>query len=105
MMSAMYRYMRDMTGILVYCREEEVSSCQDQLGEFRSAASALTKWLEETTEKVPVVQPSSSEKSLERDLQIVTVSHQINRKSVWKLSFPYMFYLTALKVLPLIFYF
>ncbi|XP_040905346.1 dystonin isoform X2 [Toxotes jaculatrix] len=53
-------------------KEEEVSSCQDQLGEFRSAASALTKWLEETNEKVPAVQPSSSEKSLEKDLQIVT---------------------------------
>ncbi|KAM6922361.1 dystonin isoform 1-T1 [Lycodopsis pacificus] len=53
-------------------KEEEVSSCQDQLGGFRSAASALTKWLEQTNEKVPVVQPSSSVKSLEKDLQIVT---------------------------------
>ncbi|XP_070833540.1 dystonin [Chaetodon trifascialis] len=53
-------------------KEEEVSSCQDQLGEFRSAASALTKWLEQTNEKVPAVQPGSSEKSLEKDLQIVT---------------------------------
>ncbi|KAM9345301.1 dystonin [Symphorus nematophorus] len=53
-------------------KEEEVSSCQEQLGEFRSAASALTKWLEQTNEKVPSVQPSSSEKSLEKDLQIVT---------------------------------
>ncbi|XP_039994291.1 dystonin isoform X2 [Xiphias gladius] len=53
-------------------KEEEVSSCQEQLGEFRSAASALTKWLEETNEKVPAVQPSSSEKSLEKDLRIVT---------------------------------
>uniref|UniRef100_A0A3B4W9K1 Dystonin n=1 Tax=Seriola lalandi dorsalis TaxID=1841481 RepID=A0A3B4W9K1_SERLL len=53
-------------------KEEEVSSCQDQLGEFRSAASTLTKWLEETNDKVPAVQPSSSEKSLETDLQIVT---------------------------------
>ncbi|KAK9541668.1 hypothetical protein VZT92_001694 [Zoarces viviparus] len=53
-------------------KEEEVSSCQDQLGDFRSAASALTLWLEQTNEKVPVVQPSSSVKSLEKDLQIVT---------------------------------
>ncbi|KAK2824201.1 hypothetical protein Q5P01_021376 [Channa striata] len=50
-------------------KEEEVSSCQDQLGEFRSAASALTKWLEETNEKVPPVQ-SSNEKLLAKDLQI-----------------------------------
>ncbi|XP_054456427.1 dystonin [Anoplopoma fimbria] len=53
-------------------KEEEVSSCQDQLGEFRSAAGALTKWLEQTNEKVPAIQPSSSVKSLEKDLQIVT---------------------------------
>ncbi|XP_035799942.2 dystonin isoform X23 [Amphiprion ocellaris] len=53
-------------------KEEELSSCQDQLGEFRSAASALTQWLEETNDKVPAVQPSSSDKSLEKDLQIVT---------------------------------
>ncbi|XP_035848604.1 dystonin isoform X9 [Sander lucioperca] len=53
-------------------KEEEVSSCQDQLGEFRSAASALTKWLEQTNEKVPAVQLSSSVNSLEKDLQIVT---------------------------------
>ncbi|XP_034538619.1 dystonin [Notolabrus celidotus] len=53
-------------------KEEEVSSCQDQLGEFRSAASALTKWLEETNEKLPAAHPSNSVKSLEKDLQIVT---------------------------------
>uniref|UniRef100_A0A671WQE1 Dystonin n=1 Tax=Sparus aurata TaxID=8175 RepID=A0A671WQE1_SPAAU len=52
-------------------KEEEVSSCHDQLGEFRSAASALTKWLEQTNEKVPAIQTSSSEKTLEKDLQIV----------------------------------
>lgn len=53
-----------------------MSSCQDQLGEFRSAASALTKWLEEIYKKVPAAQPSSSEKRLETDLQIVTVSQE-----------------------------
>lgn len=72
--------------ILVCCREEEVSSCQDQLGEFRSAASALTEWLQQTNEKVPAVQPSSSVKSLERDLQIVSVSHQINKPSYFTYS-------------------
>ncbi|XP_058507341.1 dystonin isoform X8 [Solea solea] len=53
-------------------KEHEVSSCQDQLGEFRSAASVLTKWLEETNERVPAVQPSGNEKSLEKELQTVT---------------------------------
>ncbi|XP_071249800.1 dystonin-like isoform X13 [Salvelinus alpinus] len=52
-------------------KEEEVSSCQDQLGDFRDAAGALRTWLEETTEKVPVVQPTSSEQSLLNDLQRV----------------------------------
>lgn len=59
-------------------REEEVSSCQDQLGEFRRVAGALGKWLEETAEKVPSAQPNSSVKSLEKDLQIVSVSGNIN---------------------------
>lgn len=59
-------------------REEEVSSCQDQMGEFRRAAGALTKWLEQTGEKVPAVQPNSSVKSLERDLQIVSVSRNVD---------------------------
>lgn len=67
--------------ILVFYREEEVSSCQDQLGEFRSAASALTKWLEQTNEKVPAVLSSSSVQSLEKNLQIVSVSHEINNRS------------------------
>ncbi|XP_035982722.1 dystonin [Fundulus heteroclitus] len=53
-------------------KEEELSSCQDQLGEFRSAVCVLTKWLEETNDKVPAAQPSSSEKNLEKELQIVT---------------------------------
>ncbi|XP_061693198.1 dystonin [Syngnathoides biaculeatus] len=53
-------------------KEEEISSCQDLLGEFRSAASSLTQWLEETSEKVPVEQRNCSSKSLEKDLQIVT---------------------------------
>lgn len=73
--------MRSICLTLTLYREEEVSSCQDQLGEFRSAASALTKWLEQTNEKVPAVQPNSSVKSLEKDLQIVSVSQDINKKS------------------------
>ncbi|XP_019902781.3 dystonin isoform X25 [Esox lucius] len=53
-------------------KEEEVSSCQDQLGVFTAAAGALNTWLKETTEKVPEVQPTSSEESLAKDLQRVT---------------------------------
>ncbi|KAF7667089.1 hypothetical protein LDENG_00080090 [Lucifuga dentata] len=53
-------------------KEEEVSSCQDQLGEFRSAAAALSTWLQETTEKIPTLQPNGNEKRLEKDLQNIT---------------------------------
>ncbi|XP_078788449.1 dystonin isoform X11 [Oryzias latipes] len=52
-------------------KEEELSSCQDQLGEFRCAATELNQWLEETNKKVPAVLPSSSEKNLEKDLHTV----------------------------------
>lgn len=63
---------------MIIFREEEVSTCRDQLEEFRSTAGALSKWLEETNEKVPAAQPSSS-KTLEKDLQIVSVSQEIYR--------------------------
>ncbi|KAJ8013741.1 hypothetical protein DPEC_G00032940 [Dallia pectoralis] len=53
-------------------KEEEVSSCQDQLGLFTAAAGALNTWLKETSEKVPEVQPTSGEESLAKDLQRVT---------------------------------
>uniref|UniRef100_A0AAV2JR41 Dystonin n=1 Tax=Knipowitschia caucasica TaxID=637954 RepID=A0AAV2JR41_KNICA len=53
-------------------KEEEVSSCRDQLEEFRALSSSLTSWLEQTKDKVPAVDPSRSEKCLEKDLQIVT---------------------------------
>ena len=56
-------------------REEEVSSCQDQLAAFRAAAGALTSWLEETDRKVPTLQPGSSgTQSLEKDLLSLNVS-------------------------------
>ncbi|KAJ8248180.1 hypothetical protein GJAV_G00239220 [Gymnothorax javanicus] len=54
-------------------REEEVSSCQDQLAEFRTAAQALRKWLEEVGEKVPVLPASCSEQSLAKALQSINV--------------------------------
>uniref|UniRef100_A0A8C7UPQ9 Dystonin n=1 Tax=Oncorhynchus mykiss TaxID=8022 RepID=A0A8C7UPQ9_ONCMY len=60
-------------------KEEEVSSCQDQLGDFRAAAGALRTWLEETTEKVPVVQPTSSEQSLGKDLQRVNCCNYLQQ--------------------------
>ncbi|XP_016332649.1 dystonin isoform X8 [Sinocyclocheilus anshuiensis] len=52
-------------------KKEEVSSCQKQLQEFKSAAGVLMKWLEETKEQVPVLQPNCSEQGLGTDLQKV----------------------------------
>ncbi|KAJ8250314.1 hypothetical protein COCON_G00222360 [Conger conger] len=52
-------------------KEEEVSSCQDQLAEFRVAAGALRQWVDETADKVPVVPTSCSEQSLAKALQRV----------------------------------
>ncbi|XP_047667970.1 dystonin isoform X24 [Tachysurus fulvidraco] len=52
-------------------KEEEVMSCQDQLGEFKVAAGVLMKWLEETKEQVPLVQPNCSEQGLGNDVKKV----------------------------------
>ncbi|XP_073776575.1 dystonin isoform X31 [Danio rerio] len=49
----------------------EVSSCQNQLQEFRAAAGVLMKWLEETKERVPTLQPNCSEQGLRTDLKTV----------------------------------
>ncbi|KAG7254917.1 hypothetical protein CRUP_028573, partial [Coryphaenoides rupestris] len=51
--------------------EEEVSSCQDQLAGFRSAAGEITAWLEETDRRVPALQTSGSQQRLEEDLLIL----------------------------------
>uniref|UniRef100_A0A8C1VKP3 Dystonin n=1 Tax=Cyprinus carpio TaxID=7962 RepID=A0A8C1VKP3_CYPCA len=52
-------------------KKEEVSSCQKQLQEFKAAAGVLMKWLEDTKEQVPVLQPNCSEQGLGTDLQKV----------------------------------
>ncbi|XP_073690782.1 dystonin [Garra rufa] len=52
-------------------KKAEVSSCQEQLQEFKAAAGVLMKWLEETKEQVPVLQPNCSEQGLGTDLQKV----------------------------------
>ncbi|KAG7334350.1 hypothetical protein KOW79_002757 [Hemibagrus wyckioides] len=52
-------------------KEEEVLSCQDQLGEFKAAAGVLMKWLDETKEQVPMVQPNCSEQGLGNDVKKV----------------------------------
>uniref|UniRef100_A0A8C1IXG1 Dystonin n=1 Tax=Cyprinus carpio TaxID=7962 RepID=A0A8C1IXG1_CYPCA len=56
----------------------EVSSCQKQLQEFKAAAGVLMKWLEDTKEQVPVLQPNCSEQGLGTDLQKVNVSDGFN---------------------------
>lgn len=59
---------------VVYYRKQEVSSCQKQLLEFKAAAGVLMKWLEETKEQVPVLQPNCNEPGLRKELLKVNVS-------------------------------
>ncbi|XP_057197512.1 dystonin isoform X6 [Triplophysa rosa] len=49
-------------------KKQEVSSCQKQLLEFKAAAGVLMKWLEETKEQVPVLQPNCNEPGLRKEL-------------------------------------
>ncbi|MGH0168380.1 UNVERIFIED_CONTAM: hypothetical protein FKN15_066192 [Acipenser sinensis] len=50
-------------------KEEEVSSCRGQLAEFKSAVESFRKWLDELTEKIPVVKPACSMEDHEKHLQ------------------------------------
>ncbi|XP_041108043.1 dystonin-like isoform X13 [Polyodon spathula] len=52
-------------------KEEEVSSCQGQLAEFKSAVKSFRKWLDELTEKIPLVKPACSVEDHEKHLQKV----------------------------------
>lgn len=57
-----------------YYREDEVLSCQDQLGEFKETAGMFMKWLDETKQQALVVQPNYSDQGLRKDLQKINVS-------------------------------
>ncbi|XP_045354570.1 dystonin isoform X22 [Leopardus geoffroyi] len=50
-------------------KKEAVSSCQEQLDAFQVLVKSLKSWIEETTERVPIVQPSFGAEDLGKSLE------------------------------------
>lgn len=59
------------------CRKEAVSSCQGQMDAFQVLVKSLKSWIKETTERVPIVQPSFGAEDLEKSLEETKVNHCI----------------------------
>ncbi|XP_062953870.1 dystonin isoform X2 [Cynocephalus volans] len=50
-------------------KKEAISSCQEQLDAFQVLVKSLKSWIKETTEGVPIVQPSFGAEDLEKSLE------------------------------------
>ncbi|XP_026550972.1 dystonin isoform X6 [Pseudonaja textilis] len=50
-------------------KEKDVSSCQQQIDAFRGYVESLKKWIDETIERIPPIQPSLNTDSLKKHLQ------------------------------------
>nr|XP_056712073.1 dystonin [Euleptes europaea] len=50
-------------------KEEDVSSCQQQMDTFKLHVECLKKWIGEMTERIPTMQPSLSTETLKKCLQ------------------------------------
>ncbi|XP_053459744.1 dystonin isoform X25 [Nycticebus coucang] len=50
-------------------KKEAVTSCQEQLDAFQVLVRSLKSWIKETTEKVPIVQPSFGAEDLGKSLE------------------------------------
>ncbi|XP_008160035.2 dystonin isoform X3 [Eptesicus fuscus] len=50
-------------------KKEAVSSCQGQMDAFQVLVKSLKSWIKETTERVPIVQPSFGAEDLEKSLE------------------------------------
>ncbi|XP_048352731.1 dystonin isoform X11 [Sphaerodactylus townsendi] len=50
-------------------KEEDVSSCQQQMDTFKLHVACLKKWIDEMTERIPTIQPSLSSETLKKCLQ------------------------------------
>nr|XP_032634291.1 dystonin isoform X11 [Chelonoidis abingdonii] len=50
-------------------KEEDVSSCQEQMDTFKLLVESLKKWMNETTDRIPAVQPSLSTEDLKKSLE------------------------------------
>ncbi|XP_032196212.1 dystonin isoform X15 [Mustela erminea] len=50
-------------------KKEAVSSCQEQMDAFQVLVKSLKSWIKETTERVPIVQPSFGSEDLGKSLE------------------------------------
>ncbi|KAM6186016.1 dystonin isoform 4-T4 [Rhynchocyon petersi] len=50
-------------------KKEAVSSCQEQMDDFQVLVTSLKSWIKETTERVPIVQPSFGAEDLKKSLE------------------------------------
>ncbi|XP_065256758.1 LOW QUALITY PROTEIN: dystonin [Emys orbicularis] len=50
-------------------KEEDVSSCQEQMDTFKRLVESLKKWMNETTDRIPAVQPSLNTEDLKKPLE------------------------------------
>ncbi|ETE69648.1 Dystonin, partial [Ophiophagus hannah] len=64
-LSKKFREMEEM----VQEKEKDVSSCQQQIDAFRGFVESLKKWIDETIERIPPIQPSLNTDSLKKHLQ------------------------------------
>lgn len=67
-------------------RKEAVSSCQEQMDAFQVLVKSLKSWIKETTERVPIVQPSFGSEDLGKSLEETKVNCYlllISSLSVW----------------------
>uniref|UniRef100_A0A672VG03 Dystonin n=1 Tax=Strigops habroptila TaxID=2489341 RepID=A0A672VG03_STRHB len=64
-------------------KEEDVSSCQKQMDTFELLVESLKKWIKETTERIPAVQPSLNTEELKKPLE-----DTLNLKDEWTLKAP-----------------
>ncbi|XP_074943114.1 dystonin isoform X8 [Phalacrocorax aristotelis] len=64
-------------------KEEDVSSCQKQMDAFELLVESLKKWIKETTEQIPAVQPSLNTEELKKPLE-----DTLNLKDEWTLKAP-----------------
>ncbi|XP_072188955.1 dystonin isoform X7 [Excalfactoria chinensis] len=62
-------------------KEEDVSSCQKEIDTFELLVESLRKWIKETTERIPAVQPSLNTEELKKPLE-----DTLNLKDEWTLK-------------------
>jgi dystonin len=58
-------------------RKEAITSCQEQLDAFQVLVKSLKSWIKETTEQVPIVQPSFGAEDLGKSLEETKVTHSV----------------------------